>query len=226
MKEATTSSPSRAGGPPDGGGREDRKAAQRRKILEAAREVFFRDGFMEANLDEVARLSDVAKGTLYRYFENKAELYVAVLSHNGSIFEERMREAASASAEPAERIRRLGRFYLEHWSRNPEYFESFWAREHQPVSGALPAPVVAEVTRLWRECLQILADVVGDGVERRAFAPCDPWDVANILWTAANGLIRSEHVSPGRLRSGELAEVFEQMVELILGGLKASPATG
>jgi len=205
-----------------GGGvrRAQRKAAQRQKILEAAREVFFRDGFMEANLDEVARIADVAKGTLYRYFENKAELYVAVLSHNGGIFEDRMRRAVADGRDPVERIRSLGRFYLDHWSSNPEYFEIFWALENQPVIGALPDAVVGEVTRLWRECLQILADVISDGVENGAFGPCDPWIVANILWTTANGLIRSEHVeSAGRLRARPLGEVFDQMVEIFVNGL-------
>lgn len=203
-----------------GAGRAARKAAQRQKILESARVVFFRDGFMEANLDEVASLADVAKGTLYRYFENKAELYVAVLSHNGGIFEQRMRDAAAAGSDPADRIRRLGRFYRDHWSRNPEYFEIFWALENQPVIGALPDAVVAEVTRLWRECLQILADVISDGARQGAFAPCDAWSVANIMWTAANGLIRSEHVeSAGRLREAPAEECFDRMVDIFVAGL-------
>ena len=50
--------------------REEKKQVSRRKILEAAKEVFFRDGFMAANLDHVAQRAGVAKGTLYRYFED------------------------------------------------------------------------------------------------------------------------------------------------------------
>lgn len=66
--------------------RAERKAQSRRRILESARDVFFRDGFMAANLDEVAERAGVAKGTLYRYFESKADLYVAVLADNGNKF--------------------------------------------------------------------------------------------------------------------------------------------
>jgi TetR/AcrR family transcriptional regulator len=205
-------------------GREAKKAAQRQRILDAAREVFFRDGFMDANLDEVAQLSGVAKGTLYRYFESKADLYVAVLSHNGRVFEERMRAAATGSGSPADQIRELGRFYYGHWTRHREYFQIFWALENQSVIGALPAGVVAEVTKLWENCLRILADVIERGVARSDFAPCDAWEVANILWTVANGLIQTEHVAPRRrLRGRELDRVFEDMVELFLRGL-ARPA--
>src|SRR4030095_14716422 len=96
--------------------REARKAQSRHRILEAARGIFFRDGFMTANLDDVARDAGVAKGTLYRYFENKAELYVAVLASNGEQFERKLRDAGSDRTLPApERIRRIARFYLAHW---------------------------------------------------------------------------------------------------------------
>jgi AcrR family transcriptional regulator len=206
-------------------GREEKKAVFRQRILEAAREVFFRDGFMAANLDEVAQLAKVAKGTLYRYFENKGELYVAILSHNGEIFERKMREAAASGRSPAEQMRAVGRFYFEHWTRNREYFQIFWALENQAVIGELPPGVVEEVTRLWENCLRILADVIERGAKEGTFARCDAWEVANILWTVANGLLQAEHVVTRReLRRRKLDRVFEDTVELFLRGL-ANPAS-
>jgi AcrR family transcriptional regulator len=203
--------------------RDEKKALQRRHILDAAREVFFRDGFVEANLDEVAQRAGVAKGTLYRYFDNKGELYVAVLSQNGALFEQRMREAVAGGADPAEQIRRLGRFYREHWIAHPEYFRIFWAIENQEVIGALPPAVVGEVTKLWEQCLRILTDVIRAGVERREFRPCDEWLTAHVLWTAANGLIQSELTAARRatLQGRAPADVFAAMVDLVLRGLAA-----
>jgi AcrR family transcriptional regulator len=202
--------------------RDEKKALQRKHILEAARDVFFRDGFVHANLDEVAQRAGVAKGTLYRYFDNKGELYVAVLVHNGAIFEQRMREAAASAQEPAEQIRRLGRFYYEHWTSHPEYFRIFWALDNQEVIGELPPAVVAEVTKLWEECLRILADVVRGGIQLGAFRPCDEWVMANVLWTASNGLIQNEMVPSRRvtLHGQRPPEVFDAMVELVIAGLR------
>ena len=200
--------------------REQKKALQRRRILDAAREVFFRDGFVNANLDEVAAIAEVAKGTLYRHFDSKADLYVAVLSHNGQVFEERMREAADGASAAADQIRQVGRFYYDHWMRNREYFQIFWALDNQELIGELPPGVVDEVTKLWENCLRILADAIAAGVDAGDFAPCDPWEVANILWTVANGLIQTEHVAPRRqLRRRELDGVFDDMVELFLRGI-------
>jgi len=199
----------------------ERKAESRRRILDSAREVFFRDGFMEANLDEVASRAGVAKGTLYRYFDSKAELYVAVLAEDGGAFERRMRETVDTpSCPPPELIRRLGRFYFTHWMRNPDYFQIFWAIENQPVIGELPAGVIAEVTRLWETCVGMLAEVVERGVAEGHFDPCDAWEVADILWTVANGLIQTQSSAARRkLRRRPLEDTFNDAVDLVLRGL-------
>lgn len=208
--------------------REGRKAVSRRRILEAARDVFFRDGFMEANLDEVASRAGVAKGTLYRYFDSKAELYVAVLAHNGEIFEQRMRETVDTpSCPPPELIRRLGRFYFSHWMRNPDYFQIFWALENQSVIGELPSGVIAEVTRLWEKCVGMLAEVVQRGVAEGCFVACDAWEVADILWSVANGLIQSQTSAARRkLRRRPLEDTFTDAVDLVLRGLTPAPRRG
>lgn len=186
--------------------------------------MFFRDGFVAANLDEVAQLAGVAKGTLYRYFESKADLYVAVLAHNGDIFAEKMRSARDEAADPAEQVRRIARFYFEHWTANEAYFEIFWAVENQRVIGELTPSALQQVTSLWSECLRILADAIQQGVRDGVFAPCDAWEVANIFWTVANGLIHSEHVAARRrLRRSRLDRIFEDAIELLLRGLTVPP---
>jgi hypothetical protein len=104
--------------------------------------------------------------------------------------------------------------------RNREYFQIFWALDNQELIGELPPGVVDEVTKLWENCLRILADAIAAGVDAGDFARCDPWEVANILWTVANGLIQTEHVAPRRqLRRRELDRVFDDMVELFLRGI-------
>jgi len=207
--------------------REARKAQSRSRILDAAREIFFRDGFMEANLDHVAKGAGVAKGTLYRYFENKAELYVAVLATNGALFERKLRQAGSdASLAAPDRIRQIARFYLEHWTHNRQYFQIFWALENQPVIGELPEGVLEEVTRLWQSCLQILAEIVEIGIDEGSIEPCEPWEAANVLWTLANGLIQSEASPPRRrIRQRPLAETFVRAIDLVLAGLAPARAS-
>jgi AcrR family transcriptional regulator len=206
--------------------RAERKEACRAAILEAARLVFFRDGFMPANLDEVAERAQVAKGTLYRYFDSKAELYVAVLARDGRLFEQKMRATIDPALDPLDQIRRTARFYYQHWTDNPEYFAIFWALDNQSVIGELPDAVVEEVTKLWEGCLRVLADVIARGVKEGRFAPCDSWEIANVLWTLANGLLQSDLApSRRRLRRRRLDRVFEHAIEIVLRGLAAPTAS-
>lgn len=50
-----------------------------REICAAALEVFAEKGFAAAKLDEIAQRSGVSKGTLYLYFDDKQDLFRAVV---------------------------------------------------------------------------------------------------------------------------------------------------
>jgi AcrR family transcriptional regulator len=54
-------------------------SAKRRQILEGARAVFLAQGFDAASMGEIARAAGVSKGTLYVYFENKEQLFEAIV---------------------------------------------------------------------------------------------------------------------------------------------------
>eukprot|EP01034_Spumella_vulgaris_P032775 gene32775-40456_t len=58
---------------------ERRKDARPQELLEAALELFVERGFAATRLEDVARRAGVSKGTLYLYFENKEELFKAVV---------------------------------------------------------------------------------------------------------------------------------------------------
>src|SRR5882724_522604 len=49
------------------------------EILDAALTVFVTKGFAATKLDDVAAAAGISKGLLYRYFDNKAELFKEVI---------------------------------------------------------------------------------------------------------------------------------------------------
>jgi TetR/AcrR family transcriptional regulator, mexJK operon transcriptional repressor len=61
------------GRPP--GGSELKKAA----IVQAARELFVRDGFERTSVDAIADLAGVSKRTIYNHYEDKRTLFLAVI---------------------------------------------------------------------------------------------------------------------------------------------------
>jgi hypothetical protein len=80
--------------------------------------------------------------------------------------------------------------------------------------------VLEEVAGLWEACVGIVAGIVERGVAAGGFAPCDPWEVANILWTLTNGLIQTEtSATRRRLRRRGLETVFEDALAIVMRGL-------
>ena len=59
--------------------RKRRKEARPSELIAAALDIFVEKGFAATRLDEVAERAGVVKGTLYRYFANKEELFKAVI---------------------------------------------------------------------------------------------------------------------------------------------------
>ncbi len=60
---------------------EIRTNLRRAQILEAATRVFAEKGYHRATTKDIARAAKMAEGTIYLYFENKAELLIALIEH-------------------------------------------------------------------------------------------------------------------------------------------------
>ncbi|MEM6481511.1 MAG: TetR/AcrR family transcriptional regulator [Pseudomonadota bacterium] len=57
---------------------EIKKGRKYAQVIEGAREVFMRDGFEGASVDDIARAAGVSKATLYSYFNDKRLLFSEV----------------------------------------------------------------------------------------------------------------------------------------------------
>jgi TetR/AcrR family transcriptional regulator, mexJK operon transcriptional repressor len=54
--------------------------AQAPGILDAATEIFLRDGYLGTNMDEIAAVSEVSKQTVYKHFVSKEALFIEIVS--------------------------------------------------------------------------------------------------------------------------------------------------
>jgi len=77
---------------------------KRTRIVQAAQSLFIRYGVKRTSIDEVARAADIAKGTLYLYYDSKEMLFAEVAKH---ICADILAEARQASAMPAPLAERL-----------------------------------------------------------------------------------------------------------------------
>ncbi|MFI8187756.1 TetR family transcriptional regulator [Streptomyces sp. NPDC085946] len=91
----------------------ERQEARRRRILQASAQLAGRGGFDAVQMREVAECSQVALGTLYRYFPSKVHLLVATmqdqLEHLHATLRKRPPRGESAAERVAETLMRAFR---------------------------------------------------------------------------------------------------------------------
>ncbi|CAK7285066.1 TetR family transcriptional regulator [Streptomyces misionensis] len=83
-----------------------RQQARRRRILQASAQLAGRGGFDAVQMREVAESSQVALGTLYRYFPSKVHLLVATMQDQLERMHGALRRRPPAGEAPAERVAR------------------------------------------------------------------------------------------------------------------------
>lgn len=104
--------------------RTERQRARRRRILDTAAELAAAGGFEAVQMREVAESSQVALGTLYRYFPSKIHLLVAVLHDQLQQLRGTLRERPLTETDPADRLfHTLKRAFRAH-QREPRLAEA------------------------------------------------------------------------------------------------------
>jgi len=60
------------------------------RLLDAAEEVFVRDGYESAQLDEIAAAAGRSKGAVYTHFKSKEDLFLALFEHRTRSYIDRL----------------------------------------------------------------------------------------------------------------------------------------
>jgi AcrR family transcriptional regulator len=106
--------PARSGRPPASA----RGARTREGLVRAAREVFERDGFLDARIVDIASAAGVATGSFYTYFNSKEDAFAAVIDElSEEMLHPRLRETAERD-DPVAMIEATNRSYLLAYRRN------------------------------------------------------------------------------------------------------------
>lgn len=82
----------------------DANLPKEQRILLAAEKVFSGRGYEKATVDEIIALADVGKGTVYKYFGNKEQLFYKLIADKNTIFIQRLQDSVQAAATLEEKL--------------------------------------------------------------------------------------------------------------------------
>jgi AcrR family transcriptional regulator len=90
----------------------------RQALVDAARVVFERDGYLDARLTDITAEAKCSTGTFYTYFTGKEEIFAAVMEATKNEMLHPGMEHVSEIDDPAAVIEASNRAYLETYRRN------------------------------------------------------------------------------------------------------------
>jgi AcrR family transcriptional regulator len=204
--------------------KEDRKDA----ILSAAREVFFEQGIRRATVDEIAARAEVAKGTVYLYFDSRETMLAHLLLEGLDSLNERLEAAfdesapAGAAAPGGEaRLRRLALAYLDFQEKEPDYFRLMMAFDRGHFREAVNTEVYEQVVHRGLRGLRWVVRAIQQGIESGEFKPGDARQQAGMIWAALNGvLVLTSHPLRRELLEQEVETLYQGVLETMLAGMK------
>lgn len=201
-----------------------RRAEDRpREICAAALEVFAEKGFAAARLDEIARRAGVSKGTLYLYFEDKEDLFRAVVRDAIAPNVAAITSAISAMDAPFADVVRM-------------FLAGFAEREARLPIGAVAKMVIGEsrnfpeLARVWHDevaskAIGGLAAFVKGAQERGEVRAGDPRLYAfSLMGPMVLGALWRTTLVPAGGEPLDLPALASQHAETVLAGLLAGAA--
>lgn len=198
-----------AGRPPDAA----RQERRRTEILDAATKVFAQVGFASTDVQQIAIAAGVGKGTVYRYFPSKEELFLATVDQGMQRLSSAVRSAASEQLAPLERMAAGVQAYLTWFDCHPEVVELFIQERAQFRDRQRPTYFVHQDANLgpWRE---LIAGLIRDGVVREL--PVDA--VLEVLSDLLYGTMFTNRFTNRQI---SLASQCARILEIVFHGILA-----
>jgi AcrR family transcriptional regulator len=155
------------------------------RILDAAARQFARQRFHEVRMDDIAAEAEVSKGTLYSYFRDKEELYLALLARGSEGMVRALEDAVVHADDARSKLVALIDAVLVYFDGEPHLFDLIQAVEvlqHQDQE--FPWQAARDVA------MRLVQEVFEDGRRRGDFVVRDAELTALLLFGGLRSVIR------------------------------------
>lgn len=159
-------------------------------ILEAARKLFYADGYDDVSMADIAAEVGIKKPTLYLYFKNKEALFFALVARANTIRNDLVRAEVSKGTTGPEKLAGNTRALTEFFSKYPEYSwaDNFFHSGRFDLENTGDEDV-RKILDLQSELFEIISDCLRTGMSDGAYLPdVDPLSMAVVLTVVAENL--------------------------------------
>lgn len=184
------------------------------KMLNAAARLFATQRFHEVRMEDIAAEAAVGKGTLYRYFSDKEELYLAMLERASGQAVHRIRKELEKATGPRCQLVAFVAALIDFFDEQPHVFDLIQRAEVLHRTGQdFPWQKARD------ELMRIVLELFEAGQAQGDFTVRDPETARLMLLGGVRAVIRFGH----QPRPGDLAK---RIVDGFLAGVCPGERTG
>lgn len=143
--------------------RDRERLVREEEIISAAEKIFCQKGFEDSSMDEIAKEAEFTKKTLYQYFENKEDLYFAVVLKGFKRLFSYLSEEYKGDHNGYMKIRNCCRRLLQFYKDNPETFRLIGYAGHVKKKSAQEGQNSDEFVKVDTAMFQSFAGMIADG---------------------------------------------------------------
>ena len=193
----------------------------RTKILDAARELFVRDGVEAVTMRAIARKIEYTPTTIYHHFRDKhallLELCTIDMQRLGQAF-----QSIGRIEDPAERTRRFGLAYVDFGVDHPGIYRFLFMTPKPDVMSEAASNTSPE-----QNAYLMLLESVREGIAAGRYRPefDDPHQLAQLLWGGLHGIV-ALHVAKSNeawIEWRDPRETARAMIDVMERGTRRAP---
>src|SRR5512137_3047837 len=155
----------------------------RRKVIMTAGAIFSRYGFRKTTMDEIARALKMGKSSIYYYFENKEEIFEAVVLHEANVLRNELTTAIKSVESPVDKVRKYVFVRMKSFEKLSNYYNAIFDKNLDHFD------FIETIREKYdREELAILRLLVYHGARKKVFNIKDSEYTAFAIQTALKGL--------------------------------------
>jgi AcrR family transcriptional regulator len=195
------------------------KVSIRNRILDAARELFTREGYGAVTMRRIAAKVEYTPTALYFHFQNKEALLQELSDRDALALGVEFGKLRKI-ADPLERVRQMGEAYVKFALAHPNQYRLLFMT---PQPALAPEHSVIPKGDPDKDAYGLLVHTIAEAAEKSLLRPelSDPEQVAQVLWSSMHGfvsLILTRHNDPW-IDWRPVAPTGRLMINTLLAGL-------
>ncbi len=190
-----------------------KEANIKEKITKHALRIFAQKGYFKTTVDDIAQASGVAKGTVYLYFKDKQDLYVAAIDEHFSRALTTLSAIYAKNITPSEKMEEIAVNYIE-YIKQLKTSHMLFTFENINLKGKTLKQMHTVIEPKVHTMIEMISSIISDGIRKDEFRQVDPKVAAFYFISTTRSIFLSDFYM------SDVSFKIESVMKLFFEGLK------